>query len=149
MCLTTVSATQGPATSLAYEPAEANVMDRPPRDIATERLVSLPLLLYAYLIAGIPESLCCFGAYLWTFHHYGIAYGDIFLLDPKKDTTWLTSAERNEATAHGFSPDEQAHIVRQARAPTSRLCTPPTRWLARRCTTPGCAAMRLWERPMA
>lgn len=44
---------QGPAISLAYEPAEALVMDRPPRDLTRDRLVNGPLLRYAYLIAGI------------------------------------------------------------------------------------------------
>lgn len=44
---------QGPAISLAYEPAEANVMDRSPRDNATDRLVDGPLLRYSYLIYGI------------------------------------------------------------------------------------------------
>jgi sodium/potassium-transporting ATPase subunit alpha len=45
---------QGPAISLAYEPAEANVMDRPPRDTARDRLISASLLRYSYLIAGEP-----------------------------------------------------------------------------------------------
>lgn len=46
---------QGPAISLAYEHAEANVMDRPPRDLNTDKLISGPLLRYAYLIAGVME----------------------------------------------------------------------------------------------
>lgn len=44
---------QGPAISLAYEPAEANVMDRPPRESSKDRLVDGPLLRYSYLIYGI------------------------------------------------------------------------------------------------
>lgn len=44
---------QGPAISLAYEPAEALVMDRPPRDLTRDRLINGPLLRYAYLIAGV------------------------------------------------------------------------------------------------
>jgi sodium/potassium-transporting ATPase subunit alpha len=43
---------QGPAISLAYEPAEALVMERPPRDLTRDRLVNGPLLRYSYLIAG-------------------------------------------------------------------------------------------------
>jgi magnesium-transporting ATPase (P-type) len=44
---------QGPAISLAYEPAEALVMERPPRDIKNDRLINGPLLRYAYLTYGI------------------------------------------------------------------------------------------------
>lgn len=44
---------QGPAISLAYEPAEALVMERPPRDLTRDRLINGPLLRYSYLIAGI------------------------------------------------------------------------------------------------
>jgi hypothetical protein len=43
---------QGPAISLAYEGAESNVMARPPRDLASDRLISASLLRYSYLIAG-------------------------------------------------------------------------------------------------
>lgn len=43
---------QGPAISLAYEKMESSVMDRPPRDLQRDRLVSASLLRYSYLIAG-------------------------------------------------------------------------------------------------
>lgn len=39
----------GPAVSFAWEPAEANVMERPPRNRNTDRLVRPALLAYAYL----------------------------------------------------------------------------------------------------
>lgn len=43
---------QGPAISLAYEPAEARVMERQPRDNKKDRLIDGPLLRYSYLIYG-------------------------------------------------------------------------------------------------
>jgi sodium/potassium-transporting ATPase subunit alpha len=46
---------QGPAISLAYEPAEARVMERPPRDMTRDRLINGPLLRYSYLIVGVVE----------------------------------------------------------------------------------------------
>lgn len=108
---------QLPAQSLAWEPAEANVMARPPRDIATERLVSFPLLCHAYLIVGGMQSLFSFLAWIWVYHHNGVATKDIFLLDPK-DGIWLSRAENgdgNIAFSRGrpFSPEEQEDIVRQ------------------------------------
>ena len=115
--LDTKARVQGPATSLAYEPAEANVMDRPPRNIATDRLVSLPLLIYSYIIMGLAESLCCLGAYLWVFTIRGVDHADIFLVDPKKNI-WDSRAERNENIAPGgFNESQQAEIVRQVRVP--------------------------------
>ncbi len=46
----------GPAISLAYEPAEADIMQRPPRNSVTDRLVSRNMLIYSYLIIGVFES---------------------------------------------------------------------------------------------
>lgn len=110
---------QGPATSLAYESAEANVMARPPRDTRTERLVSFPLLFYAYVIMGLAESLVCMGAYMWVFTHRGVAISDIFMLDPA-DATWSVLADRNDNSAFSngveFSPEAQAQVVREVRA---------------------------------
>lgn len=108
---------QGPATSLAYEPAEANVMGRPPRDITTERLVSFPLLTYSYIIVGLSESIICFGAYLWVFNNAGVKSKDIFLLDPKENL-WLSRAENGDGNVamsgdNTFTPEEQERIVRE------------------------------------
>ena len=90
----------------------------PPRNIATDRLVSLPLLIYSYIIMGLAESLCCLGAYLWVFTIRGVDHADIFLVDPKKNI-WDSRAERNENIAPGgFNESQQANIVRQVRVPT-------------------------------
>ena len=113
---------QGPATSLAYEPAEANVMNRPPRNIAKERLVSLPLLVYAYVIIGLAESIVCIGAYLWTFTLNDVPLRLIWLVDADEDA-WDAQAGRNDAEnpvdlGIGREPADagrQATIVRQVR----------------------------------
>ena len=52
-----------PAISLAYEKAEANIMLVPPRNVNTDKLVSFPLLSYAYLQAGVVITLCCLYVY--------------------------------------------------------------------------------------
>lgn len=92
-------------------------MARPPRDINKERLVSFPLLTYAYIIVGLTESLVCFGAYLWVFNDAGVKSSDIFLLDPR-DSTWLTREENGdgltvESDGKPFTAEEQETIVRQ------------------------------------
>ena len=63
---------QGPAVSFAYEKAEAAVMLLPPRDMARDRLVSSPLLIYTYLLAGLPSALVCMLAYFSVYLWYGI-----------------------------------------------------------------------------
>jgi len=61
-----------PAVSFAWEPAESNVMLRPPRDRGRDRLVRPSLLAYAYLQAGLLEALVCLGAYAWVFAANGV-----------------------------------------------------------------------------
>lgn len=91
-------------------------MSRPPRNIATERLVSLPLLLYAYIIMGLAESICCFGAYLWVFSEHDVPASEIFLLDPE-ESTWNVKAGSIDGpvTIEGevLDAERQADILRQ------------------------------------
>jgi len=50
-----------PATSLAYEPPEVDLMKVPPRDPNRDKLVDSQLLLYSYLQAGaILTGVCLF-----------------------------------------------------------------------------------------
>lgn len=98
-------------------------MNRPPRDIATERLVSLPLLAYAYIWIGLfGEAMVCMGAYLWVFTHHGVPHSAIFLIDGG-DTSWQSQADRIEdgdrtvqAGGNEYDAEQQQEIVRQVRA---------------------------------
>lgn len=108
---------QLPAQSLAWEPAEANVMARPPRDIETERLVSFPLLTHAYLIVGGAQSLFAFLGWIWVYDYHGVKISDIFLLDPR-DNLWLSRSENGDgeiAMSNGntYTAEQQEDIVRQ------------------------------------
>lgn len=49
----------GPAISMAYEEAESDIMERKPRNMATDRLTSFPSLLYS-LTAGVVECIVIF-----------------------------------------------------------------------------------------
>merc|ERR1711906_91363 len=53
-----------PAISLAYETKEANIMDRPPRNAQTDRLVNFRLISFAYLQIGIIQALAGFFTYM-------------------------------------------------------------------------------------
>jgi len=59
-----------PAISLAYEKAEADIMQRPPRS-KTDPLVSFQLLSFSYLQMGVLTCLACFFGYFTVFGYYG------------------------------------------------------------------------------
>lgn len=52
------------AISLAYEPEEAALMDLPPRNLRTQRLVDAPLIIYSYVVMALLETLVCVGAFM-------------------------------------------------------------------------------------
>jgi len=62
-----------PAISLAYEEKESDIMDRPPRNSATDRLVNRRLISFAYLQIGVMQALCGFYTYFMVLNDYGYA----------------------------------------------------------------------------
>jgi sodium/potassium-transporting ATPase subunit alpha len=105
----------GPAISLAYEPAEANLMDVKPRDPLKDRLVSPVLLLYSYVTSGFIITAGCMLAYAFTYRDHDLRLSDFYKPDLNKngeDFFTLTSSnpvfvQRTEDT---FSGDEQQEI---------------------------------------
>lgn len=67
-----------PATSLAYETPEADIMAVPPRNAKRDKLTSLPLLLYAYGFAGFLLTGGCLFTFFRGFAHYGINGAHIY-----------------------------------------------------------------------
>jgi sodium/potassium-transporting ATPase subunit alpha len=105
----------GPAISLAYEKAESDIMDRPPRDPKKDRLVSPPLLVYSYIIAGFLISGGCMCAYTVTYNQNGIHLSDFFARDLSLDRGAyfsLTTEEpvRVDRTGVTWSVDEQKEL---------------------------------------
>lgn len=60
-----------PAISLAYETKEADIMDRPPRNAATDRLVNSRLISFAYLQIGVMQALAGFFTYMVVLNDFG------------------------------------------------------------------------------
>lgn len=60
-----------PAISLAYEVKEADIMDRPPRNAATDRLVNSRLISFSYLQIGVMQALAGFFTYMVVLNDYG------------------------------------------------------------------------------
>ncbi|GAB9476426.1 putative hydrolase [Globisporangium polare] len=109
----------GPAISLAYEGPETDIMDRPPRDRNVDKLMSAPLLSYAYLIAGMVNALGCLLAYAAVFWRQGISFADLYL---SGDTYWQSGApdfcfadsNSSSGTRTCLSADEQTQLLAQA-----------------------------------
>ena len=61
-----------PAISICYENAEADIMQRKPRNPETQKLVTWHLMSFSYLQIGILQALSGFYAYFLVFYHYGL-----------------------------------------------------------------------------
>ncbi|KAL6750151.1 Na+/K+-ATPase alpha subunit [Haematococcus lacustris] len=109
---------QGPAISLAYEPAEANVMLRPPRDVATERLIDGRLLRYSYLIAGVLQSAVCMIAFFSVFWWYGISVPQVAFGIDRGNFLVPDGSSSNLDTTRGWGhqPRDPARHLLQAQA---------------------------------
>ncbi|PSC70763.1 sodium potassium-transporting ATPase subunit alpha-1 [Micractinium conductrix] len=66
-----------PAISLAYEPKEADIMDRPPRNPKVERLVSRRLISFSYFQVGIMQTCAGFLAFMAVLNDYGYAWSTL------------------------------------------------------------------------
>ncbi|CAM9704547.1 unnamed protein product [Scytosiphon promiscuus] len=60
-----------PAISMSYEQAEADIMRRPPRNSAVDRLVTKKLIIYAYLQIGVIQAAAGFYTWLVVLNDYG------------------------------------------------------------------------------
>nr|CAI99409.1 P-type ATPase [Pythium aphanidermatum] len=103
----------GPAISLAYEGAERDIMDRPPRDRTRDRLLSPPLLLYSYIIAGTINAIGGFLSYASVYWRHGLSLTDIALSDDKH---WQRHSEPLcvKSTGRCLDGDEQHDLYMEA-----------------------------------
>lgn len=60
-----------PAISMSYERAEADIMRRPPRNSAIDRLVTKKLIVYAYLQIGVMQAAAGFFTWMVVLNDYG------------------------------------------------------------------------------
>lgn len=107
-----------PAISLAYEPAEEDIMNMPPRK-RSQHLMTWPLIAYAYLIISSFITAGCFVAYFWVFWLNGIYVGDLFWSSSngyfQPPSSNLSGKEKKFCSnGHCFDAKEQEKIQRQA-----------------------------------
>jgi sodium/potassium-transporting ATPase subunit alpha len=67
-----------PAISLAYEPAEADVMTRPPRNSHTDRLVTGKVIFYSICQSGVIICLTGFIGFFLTFEYFGVPASSLY-----------------------------------------------------------------------
>lgn len=67
------------ATALSYEQPEADLLERPPRNPKTDRLVDWRLLATAYGYFGIIECLCSFAVSYWYCQRRGLHFSYLWL----------------------------------------------------------------------
>jgi sodium/potassium uptake antiporter P-type ATPase alpha subunit len=111
-----------PATSLAYEEPEGDIMMVPPRNPKTDKLTSFALLFYAYAQTGMIETGGCLFTYFRTFAKYGISPQELYekmknQYFPALDGTsnWVVSPDsaRRYNVPEGtlYTPHEQNQIM--------------------------------------
>lgn len=65
-----------PAVSLAYEESESFIMERKPRS-RDDHLVTLKLMVNAYMTVGIMETIAAYFAFFWVFNDFGFSISDV------------------------------------------------------------------------
>jgi len=86
----------GPAIAFAYEPAESDIMYRPPRNVKTDKLANNQLLIYAYLIADIWEFVAGYVAFIIYYNSNGIHQSDLVGVN----TTYFKSGAPDFCVTH-------------------------------------------------
>ena len=101
-----------PAMSMAFEPAESNIMQIPPRDAERDKLTSLPLLIYSYLFIGtLFESGVLLLFYFITFNDFGISPYEIVTSINGAYFPSTNGDDYINNQGEVFSPNKQAYIL--------------------------------------
>ena len=105
-----------PATSLAFEKPEANIMNVPPRNVNVDKLTNFTLLFYAYFVTGMGVTGGCYFTFFRIFSSYGISASDLF----KQNNMYFPSVDGTDYTAPSsgnvFDSDKQDDILYQVYA---------------------------------
>eukprot|EP01041_Mallomonas_annulata_P001802 gene1802-3499_t len=102
-----------PAMSLAFEKPETTIMEENPRDVHKQRLVTTPLLLYAYCEAGVIITLVGQFVYFMTFRQYGLTAQEVMSTNNKYFIRPVQPHQQDYITRSGIVYDkyEQRDIL--------------------------------------
>merc|ERR1711998_322923 len=112
--------------SLAYEAAEADIMERPPRDAKEDHLVTLKLVSFAYLQIGVFQALGGFYSFFTVMYDYGFKSGDIFgdygkSYNPLRSSSFLLIDSRRSFSIRAFSSSSFFILAASAKRSSSFL----------------------------
>jgi len=101
-----------PATSFAYEKAESQIMQVPPRNVKTDKLTSFALMFYAYGQAGFILTGGCLLTYFLTFDSYGVSPNELFTngnkyFPPSNSEVFYTS----DGSGRSYDEHDQKEIM--------------------------------------
>lgn len=101
--------------SLANEGAESDIMQRKPRDLKKDRLVSPTLLFYAYVSSGCIISAGCMLAYTYTYWQHDVYLADFFNVPGLTSQDYFNLSPKGPITIRGrtYSEEEQSNIFSQ------------------------------------
>lgn len=137
---------QGPSASFALEPAENNVMERQPRDLSKDRLITRNMFIYIYLIVGMVASGVCTLAYFGVYWYHGISLKYIW---QKGDDYWVSPDGKHDHLNVGggriLNKDEQEDIYRQSHAAFYLTLIMNQAWHVWHCKT---RQASLWKHPV-
>lgn len=99
-----------PASSLAFEKAEDNIMNVPPRNPKTDKLVDGTVMLQSYALIGVLEVGVCYLIFYMVLQQYGLEMRDFAR---SNDEYFTVSVDRDYTSYDGdiFSANEQKHIL--------------------------------------
>jgi sodium/potassium-transporting ATPase subunit alpha len=117
-----------PAISLAYENAEANIMKKPPRDNAKDRLVTTKLVVFSYLQIGIFQAVAGFYCYFVVLNDYGFDPSILPFLAPFWDIEYLRPI--GGPYTHFEVPGEEPRWLKPCNIPREGVCHNPKEALA-------------------
>jgi len=106
----------GPAISLSKEDMEADVMRRPPRDLKKDRLLSLGLFMYSYVIMGLAEAVAGLISYILVFNYYDLTLSDVYNTNSNYWSITGGNPDFTKPDGSVLNSDEQVYILKQLNA---------------------------------
>jgi len=96
--------------ALVYEAPESNIMEVPPRDVRTSKLVDWRLIFYAYMQIGIPHTLVAFSMFFYAMYYFSGGR----ITPQALAFAWETWT--NEGNYHGTTMEQRANLVAQGQS---------------------------------
>jgi len=116
-----------PAISLAWEEKESDIMSRPPRNAAVDRLVNRRLISFSYLQIGIMQAMAGFFTYMVVLNDYG--YSPRILMNTgyqwEKQSLMCTVDDDGSPVSCGYGCNEPSNneLYKAAKENDAPYCT--------------------------